>query len=457
MGLSPPLNAPTLTVRVTGLDGDAAALAVPLESEPGSAPIRVYGGVPGDHAVVTVLSRGRNATWTDLLHVLGTSPDRVPAPCPHARTCGGCPWQAVSRPAQLRAKAARLRALMDGSPNLRMLADQPFRSSPRILGFRTKLQMPIGGAPGALTAGFYGPHSKSLVVVDDCVVQHPLGERVRRAVLNHLNQHRVAPWHDEDGTGELRTLLLRVSEYEEHVALVLVVGDASRRDWVALGQELIAEIPGLVSVGQNLNAARQNVVLGPITTPLAGRVLLTERILGVDIDVDTASFFQTSAVGATLLAEAVRDACPPAFPRFLEVYSGTGLFARTLADRYEHATLIERSDGGARAAVARFPTARVVQGDADAALRALAHDDTPSAPDLILLDPPRGGLGPTADAVAALSPPRVVLVSCSPDAFVRDVDRLASHGYAAVRVEGVDLFPHTPHFEVVTLLQKAQL
>jgi 23S rRNA (uracil1939-C5)-methyltransferase len=251
-----------LTVRVTSLDGEGAALAhVEGESAKGQN-VRVYGGVPGDLAVVEVLSRGRNATWTKLLRVVEQGPDRTPAPCVHARACGGCPWQAVSRPAQRGAKAERLRRLMDSSHNLRSLPSRPLRWSSRDFGFRTKVQMPVGGRPGALITGLYGPHSKTLVPIGECIVQHPLAESVRRAVLERLNEHRVAPWYESDASegdasGELRTLLLRVSEHEAQVALILIVGDPTKRDWRALSQQLMGEIPHLASIGLNVGPTKR--------------------------------------------------------------------------------------------------------------------------------------------------------------------------------------------------------
>ena len=79
-------------------------------------------------------------------------------------------------------------------------------------------------------------------------------------------------------------------------------------------------------------------------------------------------------------------------------------------------------------------------------------------PDVICVDPPRKGLAPeVVEAAAAMSPRRIVYVSCDPATLGRDVKRFAEHGYTAVRAAAVDLFPKTAHVETVVLLSKGEI
>ena len=76
-------------------------------------------------------------------------------------------------------------------------------------------------------------------------------------------------------------------------------------------------------------------------------------------------------------------------------------------------------------------------------------------PDVLVIDPPRGGMHPkTVQAVLKLSPERIVHVSCNPTTLARDLKILCESEYRLVKVQPVDMFPHTAHIEIVVKLDK---
>jgi 23S rRNA (uracil1939-C5)-methyltransferase len=176
-----------------------------------------------------------------------------------------------------------------------------------------------------------------------------------------------------------------------------------------------------------------------------GATFFHEEVAGVRFRVSARSFFQARADGAAALVEAVGDYVGdlPSDGLAVDLYAGVGLFAATALARWPEVLAVEHSASSVGDCRHNAPRARVVRCDVD-------EWDAMTA-SVVVADPSRHGLGPTAaDRVAATGAPRVVLVSCDPAAFGRDVALLGGRGYALTGLRVVDLFPQTSHVEVVS-------
>jgi 23S rRNA (uracil1939-C5)-methyltransferase len=214
-------------------------------------------------------------------------------------------------------------------------------------------------------------------------------------------------------------VVLRVSE---------ATGEATA--WAPAGAARIEGLPPYVSVGSG--------------------AVLHEQVCGVRLRVSAASFFQSGPAAATLIVEAVREACSPELSSLttplLDAYGGIGLFAATL--------------GAARSIVVESSPSSCADAAANLGDRAVVRCTplerwAPQPVDLAVADPARAGLGRTAAGVlAATGAGTVVLVSCDPVALARDATLLAAHGYRHCHSTVLDLFPQTPHVEVVTRFER---
>jgi len=192
---------------------------------------------------------------------------------------------------------------------------------------------------------------------------------------------------------------------------------------------------------------RSLVISGlPAGAQVGAEAALTEVVRGVSLRVSAGSFFQSGPAAAELLVDTVRNACGDALANLsgplLDAYGGVGLFSATLGA--EQSILVESSASSCTDAVHNLRGQSVVH-------RSLFEDWTPRPVDLAVVDPARAGMGAAAVGVlAATGTPRVVLVSCDPVSLARDATLLAAHGYVHAGSTVLDLFPHTPHVEVVT-------
>jgi 23S rRNA (uracil1939-C5)-methyltransferase len=166
--------------------------------------------------------------------------------------------------------------------------------------------------------------------------------------------------------------------------------------------------------------------------------------------VTAASFFQSGPAAAELLVATVKqvagDALRDLRGPLLDAYGGIGLFAATLGAA--EALVVESSPSSCADAMVNL-------GDRASVQRMQFEDWLPRPIELAVVDPARAGLGRDAtDVLATTGAPVVVLVSCDPVSLARDTTLLAAHGYRHAGSTVLDLFPHTPHVEVVTRFER---
>ncbi len=382
----------------------------------------VRGGVPGDRVTAAVerdLPRRLHAVVAD---VAAPSRDRVAPPCPLvAAGCGGCGWQHVALDAQRRLKVRLVEESLrriggqDGSGTVDLAPPLP------AVGFRTTIRALLTDRGLALR----GARSHEAVPVPSCLVAHPALD----ALLGDASWARVAPGAASRRDGAPPEVTLRVGAGTGE-RLVLV--DPA----VPAGLELPDDV---VVVGRD--------AIGPDDH-------VHDVVAGVRFRIGARSFFQSRTDGAEALVAAV-DAALAGAPDgpLVDAYGGVGLFGATLgAARGRDVVLVESSASSVADARANLDPARW-PGVETTVVRAPVARWRPEGPPpgAIVADPPRAGLG--ADGVAALvaaDAPRIVLVSCDAAAFARDAGLLAEAGHERVSTTLVDLFPHTPHVELVS-------
>lgn len=377
---------------------------------------------PGDVARIRYVANGRFARGV-LLGLDRSSPERVVPACGHyvVDRCGGCQLQHITIAGQHEAKS---RIVRDAFARIgRRPIDAPaVRSSPRAWRYRRKLTLTLRptGADGAWMAGLHRWDTPDEVFpLRDCRITDEGVLGVWREILAAAHALPSAP--------ELRGA---VQETPAGYAFVLEGGDA----W-PLAEAFRAAVPS-VDACWWVPRGRARRPLAPVArAPGSG-----------------AAFAQVNAeVGEMLHAYVVDRALRYAPATAVDAYAGTGATAALLAERGVRVTAIEADRDAAAVARERLPRgARVEVGRVEDILGAV-----PPA-DVVLLNPPRGGLAATVTAMLGrmLPAPRAILyVSCDPATLARDVARLP--GYRVARVDCFDMFPQTAHVETVCELVPA--
>ena len=222
--------------------------------------------------------------------------------------------------------------------------------------------------------------------------------------------------------------------------------------------------PWVTSVVQNCNPRRTSAVLGSDVRTLYGPGKITDTLCGLQFAISPRSFYQVNPEQTEVLyAKAIEFAALTGKETVIDAYCGIGTIGLCAAGRAKQVIGVERNPDAVRnacanAAANKINNARFICADATDWMRAAAQPNSGLPhPDVVFLDPPREGSTPACiDAVAAMKPKRVVYVSCNPETLARDLTHLTRRGWKALKIQPVDMFPHTEHVETVVLLSKVQ-
>lgn len=368
--------------------------------------------LPGERVEVEVIREKPGMLEGRGLKRIENSGERIEPACPVFGQCGGCHYQQAGVDFQVARKTEILREVFrrvgkfEAPAEILVKCGEPW-------GYRNRTQFHLDG-DGRI--GFLAWASHDLVPVESCPISAPAINQAAGA-LRELMQDRRWPRFVREielfTNGERTMLNVLSTEGARGVAGTFF-------EWVA------GKIPGAAE----------------------GSILY--KAAGEELRVSHSSFFQ---VNRFLIADLVACALEGAEgDSALDLYSGVGLFSVPLARRFKRLDAVETASSALRDLEFNAKRAGVEiaahRMQSEQYLEALE-----TAPDFVLADPPRSGLGKhVVKHLARLMPPKVTVVSCDPATLARDLAALLPAGYRIESVTLVDLFPQTFHLETVTRL-----
>lgn len=392
----------------------------------------VPGALPGETVEGEVVELKKQYGRLKLTRIVTSSPNRVSPPCPVFGKCGGCQLQHLAYPAQLDAKRQRVFDAMERVGKL-SVSVEPTIASPDPWHYRNKIQMPY--AQGKL--GLYAMDSHDLVEVDDCLIHCALGEKVLKAVRTLAIPH-------------LKYLIIKTAIYTEQALVVLVTEKSLPK---SIGEKILALLPEIKGVVQNINPDRGNVILGKHFDVLAGAPAIEERLCNLRFKVSPASFFQVNPPQAEALYEkAIALLNLTGCEVVLDAFCGVGTLSLIAASKAKEVIGVEIvpeaiRDAKENAQLNHIENAQFHAAPAEVFIQSLKKVDA------VLLNPPRKGCEASLlEKLLALHPEKVVYISCDPATLARDL-KILSDKYTVETVQPFDMFPQTSHVETVALLR----
>jgi 23S rRNA (uracil1939-C5)-methyltransferase len=422
-------------------------------------------GLPGDRIQARPFRIRRRYIEAGLESILEPSPDRVPAPCPHVDRCGGCRFQELDYPVQLRIKERQVREALE---HLGRFEDPPVATivaAPRTFAYRNKMEFSF--CPDAAGAPLLGLHERGtfdrVFEVETCLLPSPLTLEIVRLTQQFARDQSWSAYHPRRHTGVVRFLTVRHLGHTDQCGVHLVAASDAIPGLDLWARAVVGLGPAVRTVSLLLHRGRANIAAGEEERLLVGDGVILERLLGLEFEASSGTFLQTnSAQAERLYAAALEAAELEPEDVVLDLYCGAGTLSLAFARASRHVVGVETSAEAVAAARRnatrnRIATARFVEGDARRVMREWARGERPDppAPTVVVVDPPRAGLHPRVVArVAERKPRRVVYVSCNPATLARDLALFVEAGYRLVGVRPFDMFPHTPHIECVAALER---
>jgi len=421
--------------------------------------IFVPGGLPGEQVLVRITQVKSSYAKGVMTSVAAASPDRIIPRCEIYEACGGCQLQHLSYPAQLQAKQQQVIAAVSRIAKAENVVILPTLGAIHPWDYRNKMQFPVGLENGKRTVGCFASGTHQVINTENCYIQHALNNRIAAEVRRLLQQFNVSVYDEQTGQGIIRHVIGRVGTASGEAMVVLVTATDKLPHSAEIVAELRRTLPELVSIVQNVNPKRTNVIMGDRNRLLWGKEYITDKLGDFHFNISPRSFFQVNTEQARELYEkAVEYAGLTGRETVIDAYCGTGTIAMFMARQAAKVygiEIVEAAIADAKVNARNNDVSNVefICGDAIDVMPKLAKQGIRA--DVVVTDPPRAGCAPKVlETFAGMNPERIVYVSCNPASLARDLAVLAEYGYIAREIQPVDMFPQTHHVECVVLIER---
>jgi 23S rRNA (uracil1939-C5)-methyltransferase len=401
--------------------------------------------LPGELVEVQICQQKKNFEEASLVQVLKGSEDRIQPACPHFGECGGCHYQHAQYSAQVKMKATILQETLERTglkalPEIRHHTATPW-------AYRNRMRLRLEEVDSILRAGYNRRGTNEFLAIQECPITAPLLWRAAQSLLQVATENiAVRRWLSNVVEAEF------FATADEKKLQMTVFVRKDQPGLAPLCERMKQLAPELAGAGTSLlkSAGPQRQIQKSRPLESWASQGLSYQAGDEDYWVSRGAFFQ---VNRFLIEELVRIVTTDRQGQLAwDLYAGVGLFSRALAKTFQQVVAVEAS---ATDLISSFKGTgrRAVEATTVEFLRqAVVQRERPQ---LIVVDPPRAGIGAEVCALLArVSAPEIVYVSCDPETLARDLKMLADSGYKLEELHLVDLFPQTFHLETIVVLRK---
>ena len=425
-------------------------------------------GAPGDLVDIKIIGRKKRFSLARIEKLHKESEVRQEHFCKHYGVCGGCKWQHIIYPEQLKLKDQWARDCMQRIGKLQIDSYEDIVGADQTIFYRNKMEYTfsnmrwlyedenIEDMPHLNALGFHAPGRFDKVVeIEKCWLQAEKGNQIRNFIQDYCLRHKLAFYDLKSHEGLVRNLMMRNNLKGDWMITLFVTSfNAEVKDLL----EAVDEKFSIYSLNYAVNTKRNDSIFDLDIVNYKGSEFITEELQGLSFEIHPKSFFQTNTEQADKLYElALSFAGITAEDVVYDLYCGTGTLTLSAAKKAKKAIGVEIVEEAIESAnrnaeVNGVKNSHFVVGDMKDVFNESFYQEY-GAPDIIITDPPRSGMHPkVVKQLLEIKCPKLVYVSCNPATQARDLAELSAQ-YRVVKSRAVDMFPHTHHVENVVLLQ----
>lgn len=375
--------------------------------------------------------------------------------CPVSRKCGGCRLMNLSYPEQLKFKQAKVVKLLGSFHRVNEIIGMktPFH-------YRNKVQAAFGRTRGGeIISGVYQSSTHNIVKTDSCLIEDEAADEIIVTIRKLVKDFKLTVYDERKGNGFLRHVLVKRGFSTGEIMVVLVTGTSvfpSKNNFI---KELLKKHPEITTVIQNINNKFTSMVLGEKETVLYGKGYIEDILCGLTFRISPKSFYQINPVQTEILyGKAIEFAELSGKEKVIDAYCGIGTIGMVASKGAWEVIGCEVNPDAVRdakinAKINGVENIKFVCADAGEFM--LGMKEQGEKCDVLFMDPPRAGSDKKfLSCAVALSPEKIVYISCNPETQQRDLYYLIKNGYKVKKIQPVDMFPFTAHIESVVMLKK---
>jgi len=432
----------------------------------------VDGAVPGDVVDVLVLRKKKSFGQGIVKEFKSYSDVRVEPFCQHFDDCGGCKWQHLSYDAQTKHKHTMVVDAMRKIAKIPTENISPIKGCEETRYYRNKVEYSFSNKRWITEAeaasgedimqhpafGFHRAGAWDKIIdIHTCHLQDTLSDKIRNAIRDYTMENKITYYDPRSHKGMMRNMIVRNTTLG-HWMVIVSFGEPEMEIAEGVMTFLKESFSQITSLHYVINQKLNDTILDQDIILYKGDPFIIEQLGDCKYNIGPKSFFQTNSKQAKVLYDVVKDyAQLESEMNVYDLYTGLGSIALYLAKDCKQIVGIEEVepaivDARINAALNETENSIFYAGDVKDILTE-AFRDTHGSPDVVITDPPRAGMhGEVINTLLTLAAPRIVYVSCNPGTQARDI-ALLSEKYDMVKMQPVDMFPHTHHIENVALLE----
>ena len=375
--------------------------------------------------------------------------------CPVSRKCGGCQLMNLSYPEQLKFKQAKVVKLLGSFHRVNEIIgmDNPFH-------YRNKVQAAFGRTRGGeIISGVYQSSTHNIVKTEKCLIEDKKADEIILTIRKLVKDFKLTVYDERKGNGFLRHVLVKRGFATNEIMVVLVTGTGvfpSKNNFI---KALLDVHPEITTIVQNINNKFTSMVLGEKEIVLYGKGYIEDVLCGCTFRISPKSFYQINPIQTEILyGKAIEFAGLSGREKVIDAYCGIGTIGIVASKNAGEVIGCELNpdaikDAKINAKINEIQNIKFVCADAGEFM--LGMKEQGEKCDVLFMDPPRAGSDKRfLSCAVALSPEKIVYISCNPETQQRDLYYLIKNGYKVKKIQPVDMFPYTAHVETVVLLSK---
>ncbi len=376
--------------------------------------------------------------------------------CPYAKKCSSCQLNNLSDGEQLRYKENICKKHLS-----KLCRVEPIAPSPKTTGYRNKAQFVYKTEGKRIVSGIYRSASRSVMAAERCALCSDRANETAAALAKLFQSFKLRPYDAHTGRGWLRSVVLREAEGTGEMMAVIIGTDPVLPAKRTFSTALQKACPWLTTAVYAVNRDRSKLFNGKTAGVLFGEGHITDVLCGERFLISPSSFYQINhAQTEQLYGKAIGLGGLSGNETVLDAYCGVGTIGIVASRHAKEVLAVELNpqairDAARNAKLNGIENIRFTAADSKDYVKALAEEG--AAIDAAFIDPPRAGCTASfLNALARLSPKRIVYVSCNPETQARDIRILGRLGYRAEVAYPFDMFPHTNHVETVCLMSRVK-
>jgi 23S rRNA (uracil1939-C5)-methyltransferase len=431
----------------------------------------VSGAIPGDTVDIQLGKNKKDWAEGRAIKIVSPAPDRLTPFCKHFGTCGGCKWQMLPYSKQLEYKQQEAFQNLKRIGKIEEIELLPIIGSDKTTDYRNKLEFTFSNKRFLTSEeintdaavlqqnalGYHAPRVFDKVIdIQECHLLDDINNKIRNSIRDYAAEKSLEFYDIKNHTGWLRNIIVRYTSIGELMVNICLNYEAEA-DRIGLLTHLLAKVPTITTLLYTINPKWNDSIYDLTPQVFFGKGYVMERLKNFEFIISPKSFFQTNTKQAEKLYQVAKDFAGLTGNEIVyDLYCGTGsigIFVSDLAKKIIGVEVVEDAveDAKKNAQLNKINHAHFFAGD----VIKICNDEffkTQGRPDVVITDPPRAGMHEKLIIkLLEMEAPKIVYVSCNTATQARDI-ALLSEKYVAVKMQPVDMFPHTHHIESVVLL-----